>query len=67
MTRGATDFLWEINGTEGDIQVTAFSGNAQVFELAIRGASKDERVLQASPVPDRYRNVPLNSPYQRSM
>src|SRR5207302_1169174 len=32
-----TDLLWEINGTEGDLQVTADGGQAQLFELTVRG------------------------------
>lgn len=33
-----TNLLWEINGTEGDIQVTAASGHAQMAQLSIKGA-----------------------------
>src|SRR2546423_5908042 len=32
-----TNLLWEINGTEGDLQVTADGGQAQLFELTVRG------------------------------
>ena len=38
LSRG-TNFLWEINGTEGDIQVTGTSGHAQLAQLSIRGAT----------------------------
>jgi predicted dehydrogenase len=38
MSRG-TNLLWEINGTQGDIQVTGASGHAQMVQLSIRGAS----------------------------
>lgn len=34
-----TNFLWEINGTEGDLQVTAESGHGQLAKLSIRGVS----------------------------
>lgn len=34
-----TNFLWEINGTEGDIQVTGATGHAQLTQLSIRGAN----------------------------
>ncbi|MEA2732089.1 MAG: hypothetical protein QOF70_6564, partial [Acetobacteraceae bacterium] len=32
-----TNLLWEINGTQGDLQVTAAGGQAQIFELTVRG------------------------------
>src|SRR5947209_18465925 len=32
-----TNLLWEINGTEGDLQVTADGGQAQIFEMTVRG------------------------------
>lgn len=33
-----TNLLWEINGTEGDIQVTGALGHAQMIQLTVRGA-----------------------------
>jgi len=36
VSRG-TNFLWEINGTDGDLQVVADSGHAQLAKLSIRG------------------------------
>lgn len=33
--------LWEINGTEGDIQVRGENGHAQIVQLSIRGANGD--------------------------
>src|SRR4051812_26183702 len=33
-----TGFLWEINGTEGDIQVTGANGHAQLVQLFIETA-----------------------------
>jgi len=41
VSRG-TNLLWEINGTEGDIQVTGGLGHAQMIQLAVRGARGDE-------------------------
>jgi predicted dehydrogenase len=38
MSRG-TNLLWEINGTEGDIQVTGAHGHGQMVQLSIRGAN----------------------------
>ena len=31
------DLLWEINGTEGDLQLTAAGGQAQIFEMTVHG------------------------------
>lgn len=40
VSRG-TNLLWEINGTEGDIQVTGELGHAQMIQLTVRGARGD--------------------------
>lgn len=54
MSRG-TNFLWEINGTEGDIQVTGANGHAQMVQLLVRGARGDERELRLlMPGPEVY-------------
>ena len=44
-TNRGTNFLWEINGTEGDIQVTAGLGHAQMVQLTIKGAKGEETEL----------------------
>jgi predicted dehydrogenase len=44
ISRG-TNLLWEINGTEGDIQVTGGSGHAQMIQLTVQGARGKETVL----------------------
>jgi predicted dehydrogenase len=54
----ATNFRWEINGTEGDLVVTAPSGHAQVAELTVRGARGDDVELRVLPVPAEYRSTP---------
>src|SRR5438132_4692003 len=36
VSRG-TNLLWEINGTEGDLQLTAAGGQPQIFEVTVRG------------------------------
>jgi len=41
VSRG-TNLLWEINGTEGDIQVTGDLGHAQMIQLTVQGARGDE-------------------------
>src|SRR5207248_677196 len=35
VSRG-TNLLWEINGTEGDLQLTAAGGQAQIFEMTVQ-------------------------------
>lgn len=44
ISRG-TNLLWEINGTEGDIQVTGELGHAQMIQLIVRGARGEETAL----------------------
>lgn len=48
-----TNLLWEINGTEGDIQVTANTGHGQMATLSIAGAkNKGEEGLQPIVLPE---------------
>src|SRR5437667_1082951 len=48
VSRG-TNFLWEINGTEGDLQISADGGQAQIFELTVRGGRGDQSSLTVLP------------------
>src|SRR2546427_586714 len=57
-----TNLLWEINGTEGDLQVTADGGQAQIFDLTVRGGNRAHSSLQVLPVPPQYRFSPLQGP-----
>ncbi len=57
VSRG-TNLLWEINGTEGDLQVTSFAGHAQMFELTLRGGHGEAAGLEVLPIPAAYRTVP---------
>ena len=50
-----TNFLWEITGTEGDLQVTADGGQAQIFDLTVRGGNGAQPSVEALPVPPQYR------------
>src|SRR3954449_3395744 len=50
-----TNLLWEINGTEGDLQLTATGGQAQIWELEVRGGTGDQASLELLPVPEKYR------------
>ncbi|MER8700237.1 Gfo/Idh/MocA family oxidoreductase [Mesorhizobium sp. M1273] len=57
LSRG-TNLLWEINGTEGDLQLTAVGGHAQMFEMTVRGGKGAQTGLEVLPVPDEYRWSP---------
>jgi predicted dehydrogenase len=57
VSRG-TNLLWEINGTKGDLQLTAAGGQAQIFEMTVRGGKGAQTSLEALPVPGKYRWSP---------
>jgi predicted dehydrogenase len=57
-----TNLLWEINGTEGDLQLTASGGQAQIFEMTVRGGKGAQPLLEPLPVPDAYRWSPSQGP-----
>lgn len=61
MSRG-TNLLWEINGSEGDLQITSFGGHAQMFELSVQGARGTDTALQPLAIPDSYRWAPDQPP-----
>src|SRR5881275_79398 len=61
VSRG-TNLLWEINGTEGDLQLTAAGGHTQIFEMTIRGAKNGQSALEVLPVPQQYRWAPPQGP-----
>lgn len=61
LSRG-TNFLWEINGTEGDIQVTGATGHGQIVQLSIRGARGNASKLgPLAPPASAYEGWPDNS------
>ncbi len=57
MSRG-TNLRWEINGTEGDLVITADAGHAQMFPLTLFGGRGEDQVVQPMPVPERYQWTP---------
>jgi predicted dehydrogenase len=57
-----TNLLWEINGTEGDLQLTAAGGQAQIFEMTVHGGRSVESSLEVLPVPEQYRWSPPQGP-----
>jgi len=52
-----TNLHWEINGTEGDLLITAPLGHLQLAPLQLQGASADAQALSALQVPDAYVNA----------
>jgi predicted dehydrogenase len=61
MLRG-TGLLWEINGSEGDLQLSAIGGHAQLFDLSLRGGQGKDTGLQAMDIPAQYRWAPQVPP-----
>jgi predicted dehydrogenase len=53
-TSRGTTLLWEINGTEGDLQLTSAGGQPQIFELDVRGGNGPQSSLEMLPVPEQY-------------
>ncbi|MFF4975417.1 Gfo/Idh/MocA family protein [Streptomyces sp. NPDC001083] len=53
-TSRAGDFRWEINGTEGDLVLTADWGNMQVARLALAGGRGADTAVAPLPVPASY-------------
>jgi predicted dehydrogenase len=54
--------LWEINGSDGDLQLTATGGQAQIWELDVRGGNGEQSTLELLPVPEQYRSAPPQGP-----
>ncbi len=61
VSRG-TNLLWEINGTEGDLQLTADGGQAQIFEMTVLGGKGAQSSLEVLPVPKKYWWSPPQGP-----
>jgi predicted dehydrogenase len=59
---GGTGFLWEINGTDGTLRITADEAQPQIFPLTVWGAKgRDELAPLAVPVALRQRWPALTS------
>ena len=56
-----TNFLWEINGTQGDLVITAANGHIQMNALTIQGSQHGE-ALQPLPIPAQFHWAPPNTP-----
>lgn len=61
MSRG-TNLLWEINGTEGDIQVKGANGHGQIVQLSIHGVNGNaSELIPLMPPASAYKGWPNNS------
>jgi predicted dehydrogenase len=56
MSRDGAGFLWEINGTKGDIRVLGPFGHTQMVQLSLKGAQGDEKEFRSLEVPAVYRS-----------
>jgi predicted dehydrogenase len=54
----ATNFHWEINGTDGDLLLTGGSGHLQFGQVTVHGARGDDTALEELPVPSSYASLP---------
>ena len=61
-TSRGTNFRWEINGTDGDLEITAASGHVQAAELTVRGVHGGSEAMTVMPIPASYRTVPADLP-----
>lgn len=59
-----TNFRWEINGTEGDLVLTAPSGHVQLSPVEVTGGRRGDGGLTPLPVPARHIAVPGLDPVQ---
>lgn len=57
-----TNFRWEINGTEGDLVLTAPIGHPQLSPLTLEGGRGTSTGLAPLAVPERYVHVPELDP-----
>jgi predicted dehydrogenase len=55
MARDGKGFLWEVNGTKGDIRVLGPFGHPQLVPLSLEGARGEEKAFHPLEVPETYR------------
>ena len=53
-----TNFLWEINGSEGDLSLSAANGHLQIAASAVRGGRGSDSTLRDIALPSRYVAAP---------
>jgi predicted dehydrogenase len=55
---GGTGFLWEINGTDGTLQITADAAQPQIFPLTVAGARGGNEPTELAAAPGSRQNWP---------
>lgn len=60
--RDGAGFVWEINGTQGDLRLTASSGHAQQVQFAIEGGQGPGAAMEPIPVPPHLRRGAPDNP-----
>jgi predicted dehydrogenase len=55
MARDGHGFVWEINGTDGDIRITGSYGHPQLVPLSVSGARANDTAFQPLDLPAAYR------------
>ena len=58
--RDGNGFYWQINGTEGDLQLTGRTGHTQQMQLTLVGGRTDDKDMKALDVPAAYREAGEN-------
>lgn len=53
-TSRGVNLLWEINGTEGDLQLWDAAGHGQMPDVQIKGGRADQASLEVLRIPDEY-------------
>lgn len=61
-TSRGTNLLWEINGTEGDLRMTASGGAVQCFDVAIEGGRGDDGSVSPLAIPAAHYLAPRPEP-----
>ena len=54
-SRAGMGFVWEINGADGDLRVTARNGGIQLVELSLEGGRGQEKTMAPLHVPEAFR------------
>jgi predicted dehydrogenase len=52
-----TNFRWEINGTAGELLITADGGHPAVFPLTVQGSQDNDPRMELLTIPDKYGQV----------
>jgi predicted dehydrogenase len=53
-----TNFFWEINGTKGDIQISASGGSLAVFDVTVKASTGKDGTMEILDIPDEYDLLP---------